>query len=191
MWASRQPAAAKQSDLDHDFWMSQPETTRVFNSEFQSLVLERTGERSLGMQQRFVRALAVDRHCGDALAFGRRAEVQAGWPLLCLSGEASIVADRWTIQGLRVSNKFGRYSQPADKDWRGLPLRPDWESSAINTLFYAGILWAGWLLFAAPFALRRRRRIKRGLCPACAYPVGDSEVCTECGAPVMRKAVSA
>jgi hypothetical protein len=25
-------------------------------------------------------------------------------------------------------------------------------------------------------------RIKRGLCPACAYPVGSSSVCTECGA---------
>jgi hypothetical protein len=48
-------------------------------------------------------------------------------------------------------------------------------------VFYAAILW---LLFAAPFALRRRRRIKRGLCPKCAYPVGESPVCTECGAAV-------
>jgi hypothetical protein len=48
----------------------------------------------------------------------------------------------------------------------------------VNTLFYAAILL---LLFAAPFALRRRRRIKRGLCPACAYPVGESPICTECG----------
>ena len=41
-----------------------------------------------------------------------------------------------------------------------------------------------WLLFAAPFALRKRRRIKRGLCPKCAYPVGTNERCTECGATV-------
>jgi hypothetical protein len=47
-----------------------------------------------------------------------------------------------------------------------------------NTLFYAAILWA---LCAAPLALRRRRRITRGLCPKCAYPVGASEVCSECG----------
>jgi hypothetical protein len=59
-----------------------------------------------------------------------------------------------------------------------LPARIWWSGFAINTLFYAGILW---VVFAAPFALRRRRRIKRGLCPACAYPVGASEVCTECG----------
>jgi hypothetical protein len=62
-----------------------------------------------------------------------------------------------------------------------IPLRPLWPGFAINTLFYAAILW---LLFAAPFALRRRRRIARGLCPACAYPVGVSPVCTECGRPV-------
>ena len=50
---------------------------------------------------------------------------------------------------------------------------------AINTVFYAVVLW---LLFAAPLALRRRRRIKRGLCPKCAYPVGTNKRCTECGA---------
>jgi hypothetical protein len=61
------------------------------------------------------------------------------------------------------------------------PLRTLWPGFAINTLFYAAILW---VLFAAPFALLRRRRVKRGLCPACAYPVGASEVCTECGQPV-------
>jgi hypothetical protein len=63
-----------------------------------------------------------------------------------------------------------------------------WPGFAINTLFYAGILW---LLFAAPIALRRRRRIKRGLCPACAYPVGTSNKCTECGVMVRPTAAAA
>jgi len=63
----------------------------------------------------------------------------------------------------------------------GLPLMPLWPGFAINMLFYAAILWG---VFAAPFALRRRRRVKRGLCPACAYPIGDSPVCTECGRAV-------
>ncbi len=31
------------------------------------------------------------------------------------------------------------------------------------------------------------RRIKRGLCPKCAFPVGTNQVCTECGAAVPRK----
>ena len=67
---------------------------------------------------------------------------------------------------------------------RGLPLRPIWPGFAINTVFYAAVLWG---LFGAPFALHRRRRIKRGLCPACAYPVGTNEVCTECGAAVVKR----
>jgi hypothetical protein len=35
--------------------------------------------------------------------------------------------------------------------------------------------------------MRRPRRIKRGLCPTCAYPVGDSPLCTECGKPVTPR----
>jgi hypothetical protein len=66
-----------------------------------------------------------------------------------------------------------------------LPTSILWPGFAINTLFYAAVLW---LLFAAPFALRRRlvirRRIKRGLCPKCAYDLraAQSNTCPECGA---------
>jgi len=60
----------------------------------------------------------------------------------------------------------------------GLPILPLWPGFAINTLFYAAILW---LLFLAPFRIRRAVRIRRGRCPKCAYPVGVSPVCTECG----------
>ena len=63
---------------------------------------------------------------------------------------------------------------------RSFPCRPIWPGFAINTAFYAGVLW---LLFAAPFALRRWRRIKRGLCPKCAYDLRgiESSACPECG----------
>ena len=68
---------------------------------------------------------------------------------------------------------------------RYVPVRPLWPGFAINTLFYAAILW---LLFAGPFALRRWRRINRGLCPKCAYDLrnraSDSSVCPECGTAV-------
>jgi hypothetical protein len=56
--------------------------------------------------------------------------------------------------------------------------QPHWIGFAVNTLFYAAVLW---LLVAAPFTLRRHLRIRRKLCPHCAYPVGTSDVCTECG----------
>ena len=67
--------------------------------------------------------------------------------------------------GLRVAERY-------------VPFRPVWPGFAINTIFYALILWP---LLAAPGFVRRRRRLKRGLCPACAYPIGSSPVCTECG----------
>ena len=113
----------------------------------------------------------------------------SGWPLRCL-------VYRWVTKG--SLDKDGKPNPPTIKfvhgmglsDFehpspgmnmlhvRGLPLEPIWPGFAINTILYAGILW---LLFAFPFTLRRGRRIKRGLCPACAYPVGTSDVCSECG----------
>jgi len=59
--------------------------------------------------------------------------------------------------------------------------------TAINTVFYAVILWLLFALGGTPFALRRRRRIRRGLCPKCAYDLrgrgSDGGVCPECGTP--------
>ncbi len=62
-----------------------------------------------------------------------------------------------------------------------LPLRPIWPGFALNTLFYAVILW---LLIAGRFALRRSLRVKRGQCFACGYDLGHAEhaACPECGA---------
>ncbi len=64
-----------------------------------------------------------------------------------------------------------------------LPLHPIWPGFAVNTLFYAGIVW---LLIPGSFALRRLIRHRRGLCPKCAYPIGESAVCTECGRELPR-----
>jgi hypothetical protein len=64
---------------------------------------------------------------------------------------------------------------------KGLPYRPIWPGFAINTIFYAAILWVVWF---TPGMVRRRIRRRRGLCPACAYPIGLSPVCTECGNPL-------
>ena len=63
-----------------------------------------------------------------------------------------------------------------------LPYLPVWPGFAVNTIFYAAIFW---LLFAIPGWLRRRRRIKRGLCPACGYDLRASGGnCPECGAAI-------
>jgi hypothetical protein len=103
-------------------------------------------------------------------------EESCGWPLISLRGTRTML---YSLDFQSVNIR---------REWQlslgnlVFPLRPIWPGFAINTLFYAGILW---LLLAAPFTLRRRRRIKRGLCAACAYPVGASEICTECGKAVI------
>ncbi len=68
-------------------------------------------------------------------------------------------------------------------DYRCLPLRPIWPGFAINTIFYAAILW---LLTLGPLTARRMIRRKRGHCIKCGYDLrgtseGASGGCPECG----------
>ncbi len=65
-----------------------------------------------------------------------------------------------------------------------LPLRPIWPAFLANTLLYATL---SQLLVSAPRQLRRHLRARRGLCPACGYPVGEAVVCSECGRAVSSK----
>ena len=90
---------------------------------------------------------------------------QTGWPMRCLCH----VSFRPTI---------------ARETYRLI-----WSGFAVNTILYAGILW---LLIGGPFMRRRlvrmKLRVRRGLCPACAYPVGESGVCSECGKALADRA---
>ncbi len=64
-----------------------------------------------------------------------------------------------------------------------LLLRPVWPGFAVNTLLYATVLWS---LICGPFVVRRWVRVRRGLCPKCAYPRSESAVCSECGKALSR-----
>lgn len=70
---------------------------------------------------------------------------------------------------------------------RVLAFRPLWIGFIANSIFYAAIAW---LVIIFPFVIRRWLRARRGQCPACAYPIGASEVCTECGKPVRLRRVN-
>ena len=65
-------------------------------------------------------------------------------------------------------------------DYRCMPLRPIWPGFAINSIFYATLLW---LLTLGPFTVRRMIRRKRGLCIKCGYDLRgtDHDKCPECG----------
>ena len=128
------------------------------------------------------------------------ATFRAGWPMLGLAWEnwqEALWLNR-TFEGRRTGRPgFIERSDghPAQSWWvwgipverstadgyvfrNHLPIRPSWPGFAVNTVFYAAILAA---VFYSPFALRRFIRRRRGLCPGCAYPVGESTVCSECG----------
>ena len=129
-----------------------------------------------------------------------------GWPLLSMSCEydlnpnnrQAIFPCRQSPAGsvLTIRVISGIRTGAVDPSWihgpdnrglpRALPLRPIPVGFALNTLFYAAILWP---LSYGPFVLLRRAiRQRRGLCPACGYPVGESDLCTECGKTLLGRA---
>jgi DNA-directed RNA polymerase subunit RPC12/RpoP len=68
------------------------------------------------------------------------------------------------------------------QDWnRLIPLEPIWPGFAINTIFYAALLWVLWV---APGKIRRFVRVRAHRCPACGYRIaeGVGPNCSECGA---------
>ena len=104
------------------------------------------------------------------------ARIEAGWPV--------VSARTWVA---RTPLKTG--------DWNGgwqlgepilglarnsvLPWAPRWTGLLVNTLLYGAMLW---LVFCAPFELRRRLRRRSGSCPVCGYDLrGSREACPECG----------
>jgi len=101
-------------------------------------------------------------------------EIRAGLPLASVTGVRRMTVDLRQTDATRAVFKVPGTSSTY------VPYAPIWPGFAINTAFYAMLLWL-------PFVLRRWQRIKRGLCPKCAYPVGTSEICTECGAAVTKQ----
>ncbi len=112
---------------------------------------------------------------------GSSSTIEAGFPLACVGGEyGRWVGDYYTrfLIGWELSERW-------PKPLRPFPSRPLWFGITVNTLFYAAILW---LLIGGPFVLRRLIRLKRDLCPACAYPRGEADVCSECGKALLVRA---
>jgi hypothetical protein len=121
--------------------------------------------------------------------FVERRIVGAGLPFRSLWAEP-----RGVILNNRIWHQIdsvGGYIETSLTSWEGfhrvLPLRPIWPGFTFNTIFYAAVLW---LVILGPFVLRRFLRVKRDLCPWCAYPVGESAACTECGRPLPGRAVA-
>lgn len=123
--------------------------------------------------------------------------IDAGWPFACLTGhQASYLESRdpgtpWStsqawvgavrLRGLRMAAPV----TPAD-EVLPLPYWPLWVGLALDALVLGGLVaGARFGVKAARQAIRRRR----SLCPRCAYPIGVSAICSECGRPITPRAV--
>lgn len=115
-----------------------------------------------------------------------------GWPFLSMSSFSAMGAHPMkneilvkSIGGFPVpeSLRFQPQFKDIEVEWFNCPIvpfRPIWSGFAINTTFYAAMLWG---LTFGPFAARRYIRNKRGLCIKCGYDLRgtEHEVCPECG----------
>lgn len=115
--------------------------------------------------------------------FKHHTRIDAGWPMLSFRGFISgssldpnnvkkyLPGQEHTVLAFDrlLSNKtIPRY----------VSYRPIWFGLIANTLLYASVIIAiMWILIA----LRSKIRLRCNLCPRCKYPIGVSEVCTECG----------
>jgi hypothetical protein len=110
--------------------------------------------------------------------------ISVGWPC------QSLYTWQEVELGRAISNKWnwlaslpqtGPRGSPPLPRYHELPLIPLFPGFAINTIFYAAIVW---VLFITPRAIRKRVRRKRGQCAACGYSLRGitADKCPECGA---------
>ena len=109
--------------------------------------------------------------------FSSARRIQIGWPILALRGY-------WINEEKNgVWSARSRGVLPVQRRGPPFPLLPVWPGFAVNTLLYAVVVVVLWLAVRAGyvFVFRYLTRSRRGLCPKCAYPMGESAVCSECG----------
>lgn len=164
-------------------------TRRVSDRADQNFVYWFTQSHAVGLHQGFL---------GVGSGLDARPELRT-WPrwLYEKVGFAGIstIAYGWPWPMLRVvvvngSGLFviGEIEQPWRFSFVGhqfrLPVRVVWWGAVGNWMVH-------WLLLCVPIGsvvwVRKRRRRARGLCPGCAYPVGVSPRCTECGRVVTPR----
>lgn len=125
-------------------------------------------------------------------------EVRAGFPLQCLQMSVVEVTPhhgtnhRWAPTPRRLWAVLSRTPGPSQIDL--LPTRPVWPLFIANVILLGCVLdrmvfWGFVPAVRGSVAYRHRRRrnsrLRRGLCPHCAYPIDKSRpagsVCPECG----------
>ena len=115
-------------------------------------------------------------------------ELRTGWPLPSWQGE-----HRWVrypaseeseyVTAVRVANPQPSAGE-GEVDFNFVPFGILPVGFAVNTLIYAVALGSAMLLSRVAV---RWIRLRRGRCPRCAYPIGISSTCTECGEVLTKR----
>lgn len=106
---------------------------------------------------------------------------RAGWPVHVLTGSRSRPAFQAADKSTMWKPPF-KVAPVADRRVvlaREVPLTPMWGNLLGSSLLYASAIY---LPFLVLWRLRWFLRLRAGRCPRCKYPIGNSPVCTECGA---------
>ena len=148
--------------------------------ELFSTVGASTGDASYGFGKthRYMVLRNVDEHGRVVSMSAWPTSFEAGWPMRSLLRRFH----PGRVEAIPIS--FGmRNELGIDDPNAALPLRPLPVGFVVNTMLYAAILWT---LFAFPFVIRRRIRIKLGQCAACGHSLSETrgDKCPECGATV-------
>lgn len=117
--------------------------------------------------------------------------IDAGWPMRSFRGFVSggmldpnhsqILFPQQELRVIARERIVGKGMLP-----RYLPYGPIWLGLIVNTLLYAIVLIVIMWMWSV---IRSKLRLRRGLCPTCKYPIGESEVCTECGVELAEWAI--
>jgi hypothetical protein len=123
-----------------------------------------------------------------------------GWPMLSLTCTwDGFVPDitpthppNWSLvkTGIELPIYGGTANRGGLDYARAFPLQIWWPGFAINTIFYAAVLW---VVLAVPLKVRKWRRIKRGQCASCGYSLRGTpniEKCPEGGATVAHESTA-
>jgi len=108
--------------------------------------------------------------------------IAVGWPAKCLTAYRDVPFMMLSVGHVKIHWGFTWNHKEAgliqDKTPPIIPIKPIWTGLAMNSIIYASC----WFLLMCTLRRTRRtiRRSKR-LCMYCAYPLGKSTVCSECG----------
>lgn len=144
-------------------------------------LLDYAEKRFFGNHRRVISVEQPDEHT-QVIAIG---EHSIGWPVPALTHTMVRQQSRpdQVVEDTLFTGVMIREGWPQ----RILPLRPAWPGFLVNTLLYGAVAA---LLSAIPGRVRARLRRRRNLCPTCAYPIGESASCSECGNALQRRSGS-